>query len=240
MKIVKYDPKTVDNVPAFFNSYIDEMKGEKYVMFVFKDIYESAKDGEALVKKYEELLSTLDIPYSFFSYYAHFNKVMPGYSSMPCPRMRLKSKDGFDFEVVQDPAYGLLVLDLEKLRSINFRFNEKYKLAFYIQDLIKACFDNKIYFSKAFFIDVFHSEEMFNSTFDNVFLFDVKTFLEEKKTYYADNGNTVSEKINDYVKTLKEKYGTPEPKKEEATQPENRQVEMKAFNQNEATENENK
>jgi hypothetical protein len=71
-------------------------------------------------------------------------------------------------------------------------------------------------------------------------LFDVKTFIEEKKLYYADNGNAASEKINDYVKTLKEKYGTPEPKKEDASQQANGPVEMKVYDKQKETENENK
>lgn len=206
MKIISYDPKEITNISSFMNRYIDEYRGEKFLMFVFDDVISKAKDKAELVRRYEELMLKLDLPYAFFPYYAHFNKIFPGLISKPSPRIVVRMKDGFTFDVVQDPCFGLLVVDVEKLNRIGFRFNEEYKLSFYIQDLISRCFSEKLYMSATYFIDAHSSYELFSDDFRDGYVFDVKAFLEEKRKFFEANGGTAVEQINDFVAGLKERY----------------------------------
>ena len=206
MKVISYDPKEITNISSFMNRYIDEYRDEKFLMFVFDDVIGKAKDKAELVRRYEELMLKLDLPYAFFPYYAHFNKIFPGLISKPSPRIVVRMKDGFTFDVVQDPCFGLLVVDVEKLNRIGFRFNEEYKLSFYIQDLISRCFSEKLYMSATYFIDAHSSYELFSDDFRDGYVFDVKAFLEEKRKFFEANGGTAVEQINDFVAGLKERY----------------------------------
>ena len=212
MKLVSYDPNEVKNISTFFNEYLSTFKDEKYVMFIFNDILDKVKDKSILCGAYESLLRRLDLPYAFFPYYIHFNKVFPDSIAKPSPRMSIKLKDDFLFDVVGSPAYGMLVVDVEKLQSINFSFNEEYRISFYIQDLINACHKNNLYFSSMYFIDVHNSYELFDSEFKEGHGYDAKEFMEEKSRFFGQN-QIAEEKINDYLMTLKNTYGTatPEP-----------------------------
>ena len=214
MKVVHYNPREIQNVPAFLNKFLDEFKNEKYVMFVYEDVIDKVKDKEAFVKAYENLLKTADLPYAFFPYYVHFNKILPGLSGKPSPRMSaVRAADGFRFDVVQEPSYGMLIIDVEKINSIGFRFNPSYKMAFYVQDLIKKCFDAKIYFSKSFFMDVHNSWDLFNDEFKDGYMFSPKEFGEEKKLFFETemkNDNS-QETINGFVQELRNRYGTKQP-----------------------------
>lgn len=206
MKIISYDPKEITNISSFMNRYIDEYRDEKFLMFVFDDVIGKAKDKAELVRRYEELMLKLDLPYAFFPYYAHFNKIFPGLIGKPSPRIAVRMKDGFMFDVVQDPCFGLLVVDVEKLNRIGFRFNEEYRLSFYIQDLISRCFSEKLYMSATYFIDVHSSYELFSDDFRDGYVFDVKAFLEEKRKFFEANSGVGVEQINDFVAGLKERY----------------------------------
>lgn len=215
MKLVSYDPKEVVNIPEFLNEYLVTFEDEKYIMFIFNDILEKVKDKQALCGAYETLLKRLDLPYAFFPYYLHYNKVFPDLISKPSPRISLTLHDGFKFDVVGSPAYGMLIVDVEKLKSINFNFNEEYTTSFYIQDLINACHKANLYFSSMYFIDVHNSHELFDSDFKEGHVYDQKEFAEEKSRFFSQNQIT-EEKINDYVTALKTNYRTAKP--EEAPQ----------------------
>lgn len=211
MKVISYNPKEMENIASFMNKYIDEYKDEKYIMFIFDDVLKEVKDKETLVHKYEELLTKMDLPYAFFPYYAHFNKILPNLIGKPSPRITVKMKDGFMFDVVQEPAFCMLVLDVEKLNKIGFKFNEAYKISFYIQDIINKCFSGGLYISRAYFLDVHNSYNLFNNDFKAGFMFNAKDFLEEKKKFYEENKDEGNEQINDFVKNLKNRYTVVEP-----------------------------
>lgn len=210
MKLVSYNPNEVKNIPEFFNEYLTTFKDEKYVMFIFNDVLEKVKDKQVLCGAYETLLKRLDLPYAFFPYYLHYNKIFPDSIAKPSPRISLTLNDGFKFDVVGSPAYGMLLVDVEKLNSINFSFNEEYRISFYIQDLINACHNANLYFSSMYFIDVHNSYELFNSDFREGHMYDQKEFIEEKSRFFGQN-QVAEEKINDYVTNLKNIYGTAKP-----------------------------
>jgi len=211
MKVISYNPAKIENISCFMNEYLKEFKNEKYLMFVFDEVANAIIDKNDLVHKYEELLEKLDLPYAFFSYYAHFNKILPNLIAKPAPRITVKMKDGYMFDVVQEPSFGLLVLNVEKLNKINFLFDETFKTAFYVQDLVTKCYDNKAYFSETYFIDVHNSFELFNTDFRKSFMFDAKVFTEEKKIFFELHKNIVNEPINDYVNAMKARYTVIEP-----------------------------
>ena len=206
MKVIHYNLKTVDNAAKFFNEQIAENKDERYIMFIYDDIYEKAKDINEVARKYEELLVRLDVPYAFFPYYLHFNKILPAHVGKPSPRMSVTLQDKFVFDVVQEPAFGMLVVDSQKLRSMNFTFNEKYKICFYIQDLIATCHKNNTYFSNTFFVDVHDSYDLFKDNFSNGESIQSKIFLEEKNEFFKEHAEDKHESINDYLANLKNRY----------------------------------
>ena len=131
--IIKYDPEKIENTAKFFNEQIELYPNEKYIMFIFDDIYNSLKNADDFFQKYKELLERFDLPYAFYPYYIHFNKVLKRYISYPNPRMRVKISGSPAFDVVNQTSYGMVILNMEKIKLINFKFNELYEKCFYIQ-----------------------------------------------------------------------------------------------------------
>lgn len=207
MKVISYDPSEISDMPAFLNEGLKTYNTDKYVMFVFNDILNAAKDKQVLCRAYEELLVRMNIPYAFFPYYVHFNRILPDTVRKPSPRISVNLKKSFRFDIVQEPAYGLMILDAAALRSTNFKFNEQYKLVFYIQDLIAHCFEKKLYFSNSFFLDVYQSYNLFKSDFKDGYAFNVEDFGKEKQLFLKDH-QLKQEQINDFMKNLKNIYET--------------------------------
>lgn len=205
MKIISYDPKNIENISKFFNETIDNYRHESdyngFIMFIFEDILNHAINKENLINSYKNLLINFDLPFAFYPYNLHFNKVLPSSNSIPTPKIHGKYKD-LDFDVVNQPCFGMLVLNLNKL--CNFKFNEEYEVSFYIQDLIFYCKTNNLYLSNSFFIDVHDSFKLFNSNFKTGFLPNVEKFKKEKEMFFSKNKNE-PENINNFVKFLKEK-----------------------------------
>lgn len=202
MKIIKYNPEMVSNISKFFNEEIEKNKNEKFIMFVFENIINEAIDINEVERLYEELLTEYDLPYAFYPYNLHFNKVYREFKSIPHPKIN-GVHNGKEFDIVSDLSFGMLILNLEKLNG--FRFNEKYEISFYIQDLIFYCKNNNLYISDGFFFDVRQSWKLFKSTFDNGWLPEVNSFKKEKELFFSEH--TVSEKsITDFINHLRDKF----------------------------------
>lgn len=202
--IIKYDPVKVGNIAKFFNEQIENYKDEKYIMFIFDDIFKALKDQNEFFAAYKNLLERFDLPYAFYPYYIHFNKVLKRYISYPNPRMRIKIADKPSFDVINQTAYGMLILNMEKLKSINFKFNELYEQCFYVQQLIEECFKNNLYFSSSWYIDVYESYKMVNDSFKDGYKIDVKQFTEEKTKFFTTYKQN-TEDLNEYIKKLNER-----------------------------------
>lgn len=241
MKIISYDPKEIKNVPAFFNKYLDEFKDEDYLMFVFNDINEKIIDRNDFSIKYVTLMKIFELPYVFFPYYIHFNKILYDSICMPCPRAHVTFSKGI-FDIIANPAYGMLIVDIQKLKSINFKFNEEYKLSFYIQDLIHACYENKLWISETYFLDLCNSYSLLTENIKKGYSIPPNDFNAEKKKFF-DNVKIQNEDVNAFIKELKKKFGSPEvespieenteEKKEEETAPAEIPVEMPAESEEE-------
>jgi hypothetical protein len=206
MKIVSYDPRNIENMSIFFNDKINEYKNDDsysgFIMFIFEEIFAEVKDEKILCESYKKLLTDYNLPYAFFPYFLHFNKVLPGSISFPNPKLKINTENG-SFNIVLQPCFGMLVLNLELLNE--FKFNEQYGTSFYIQDLIFYCKDNDLYFSKAFYFDVCESYKLFNSSFKEGYVPNVEAFKKEKELFFSNHKNE-GENINTYVETLKEKF----------------------------------
>ena len=208
--IIKYDPEKIGNIPKFFNEQMDNYKDEKFIMFIFNDIFEKLKDQNVFFSEYKNLLERFDLPYAFYPYYIHFNKALKRYISIPNPRMRIQISGKPAFDVINQTAYGMVILNMKKIRSINFKFNELYEKCFYIQQLIEECFKNNLYFSSSWYIDVYESYKMVDDVFKNGFKIDVKSFTEEKTKFFTsytqnkENLKDYIEKLNDHCKLIKE------------------------------------
>lgn len=203
MKIISFDPEKEKKIPEFFNKNIDENSGkEKYLMFIFNDIYESIKNVDELVKKYTEFMDRYNLPYVFYPYYVHFNKIFPDSIGYPNPRAHvLVSKNNDQLDIISNPAYGLIIINIEKMNEINFRFNTKYSRAFYIQNLINECFKHKLWISSHYFIDVKNSYTLFELK-NNGYVIPSNEFLKEKEEFRQET-EMKPESINDFINSLK-------------------------------------
>lgn len=201
--IIKYDPNKVENIAKFFNEQIENYPNEKFIMFIFNDIFEKLKDQNVFFSKYKNLLERFNLPYAFYPYYIHFNKVLKKYISYPNPRMRINVSNTQGFDVVNQTAYGMVILDTEKIKSINFKFNELYEKCFYIQQLIEECYKNNLYFSSCWYIDVYESYKMVNDSFKDGYKIDVNKFSEEKAKFFTTYSQS-KEDLNEYIKKLNE------------------------------------
>lgn len=200
--IINYDPKTIENLSKFFNESIENNKNEKYIMFIFNDIYENVINIDEFYSKYVSLMKRFDLPFAFYPYYIHFNKALQRHISFPSPKMNIYINNERACSVVGQVSYGMLIIDVEKLNSISFKFNEKYNLCFYLQQLIMECYKNNLYYSKSSFIDVFESYNYVTSTFKVGHLINNDAFSAEKELFYKEN-KIEDENIQEFIDRLK-------------------------------------
>jgi len=200
------NPNSLENIPKYLNQIILNNKDEKYIMFIFNDLYEHIINKEEFYEKYCNLLKTYDLPFAFYPYYIHFNKVLQGFASIPYTKMRCTVNNNESFDVVNQTAYGMLIIDNEKIKRINFKFNEIFKKAFYIQELIEVCFQKDLIVSNSWYMDVCKSSEMVNDSMKNGFIIDVKNFTEEKTKFFNLFKQNQPESGNDFIKKIQEKY----------------------------------
>lgn len=161
-KIIKYskDLGNTDNVPAFYNKeLLSAYNDEKidYLTFVQDDIYDNCKDPNQFINDYKEFLVKWNLPYIFFPYYIYFNKLLPEEAALPNPRLCLNIKNTEKINVVCMITYGFLLVDIKKLKSIDFKFNEQYTELFWVQDLAEQCFKNNLWISNCCFLDRLNS-----------------------------------------------------------------------------------
>ena len=204
--IIIINPNEQKNIPKFLNETIENNQNEKYIMFIFNDLYEHIIDKDLFFNKYYELLKTYDLPYAFYPYYIHFNKALTSFISIANPKMRVEVKEKLSFDVINQTAYGMLIIDTEKLKEINFKFNETYAIAFYIQELIEECYNKNLYISNSWFIDVYKSYEMIDSNMKDGFKINPKDFTEEKAKFFSVYKQNQPEQGNDFIKKFQEHY----------------------------------
>ena len=207
-KIITYMPSDLKtSVPAFFNTILtDAFNNEsiKYVTFVQTDLMLNCKDFNKFVQDYQLFLNIWNLPYVFFPYYAYFNKMLPHSLGIPNPKLDITLADKKHINVVMSPAYGFLILDIDKLKSIDFKFNESYTELYYMQDLIQKCFENNLWLSNSCFLDKHNSwNDLKQVTLDG-YAIDSEKFKSERNEY--NKLNFTYQSPNDFVIKFKEKY----------------------------------
>ena len=182
MKIISFDPNKITKISNFFNEEIEKCD-EKFIMFIFDDLFFEVKDIDEFSNAYESLLTKNNLPFAFYPYYVHFNKVLCNYIKYPNPKVHVENTEN-RFDIVNNPAMGMLVLNLEKLKEKNFKFSGNYNQAFYVQEVVMFCNEHDLYFSTLYFYDVYKSWTYLKSNIVKGFLPNVKTFKEEKEKFY--------------------------------------------------------
>lgn len=187
-KIIVFNPNTIkeSSIPAYLNSELEfAYKNEKlsYITFIYDDLSKNLIDQNKFINSYKEFMQKWDLPYSFFPYYVYFNKLLPDLLNKPNPKFNINIKNDSPINVICSPTYGFLMLDIKKLKSINFRFNEEYTQLYYIQDLIQKCYEHKFWISNCCFIDRFESWKDLKEQTTNGFLMDNNKFTAEKAEY---------------------------------------------------------
>lgn len=190
MDIIEYNPHE-QSLPVLINSFLEKDILSKYTCFIFSDIKKAAKNLELTLSKYEKMMEILQIPYAFFPYYIHFNKVLPSTLKIPNPRISYTIiKSNLIVDAVDSVSYGMLILNLEKFKEVNYKFREDLPHLFYLQDMIDKSNELKIYPSNSLMIDIHKSYEEFNldfNDFENRYRISPKDFKAERELFFKDN-----------------------------------------------------
>ncbi len=189
-KIITYDPEKLNGLttPELFNKELkiaSENDKITHITFIQTDIFNNCKNPEKFINDYKDFMTEWDLPYIFFPYYVYFNKLLPAELGKPNPKLELNIKKIKKINVVCVPAYGFLILNLEKIRSINFTFNTEYSELYYIQDLIQKCFEHNLWISNCCFLDRFESWNDLKEITTNGHYVDQEKFNKEKSVYDA-------------------------------------------------------
>ena len=205
MKIVSYNPAEVQNIPAMMNRQIAESTDD-FIMFIFDKLLEQMVDKEKACSEYQTFMQKFNLPFMMFPYYMHFNKIMHGYLSKPNPRAVVHiKKTGEVFDVIGTASYGMLIVNKKRLASIEFRFDERFPKAFYIQDIMYNCFKKGIWMSSTYLIDIHDSWKMFKDT-EKGYVIDGPVFAKEREEFMKTHEDQ-PQAINDFIGLLKSNYG---------------------------------
>ena len=208
-KIIVYNPNKIkdNNIPAYLNMELKKAyTNEKlsYITFIFDDLSKKIKDQNSFVTKYKEFMKEWNLPYAFFPYYVYFNKILPNSLQRPNPKLKVNIKGKNAINVICAPAYGFLMLDVKKLKSIDFTFNEHYTELYYIQELIQKCYENKFWVSNCCFIDRLNSwEDLTELTLEGLTINSEK-FNAEKTEY--DKQGFKYQSIQEFLNVFKENF----------------------------------
>lgn len=205
-KLVIFDPVTKSNIPEFLNSELEaayKSNKVKTVTFIFSDLFDNFINANEMISKYVKFMKEWKLPYVFYPYYSYFNKAMPAELHFPNPQFEIKTNKG-TINVVNQPAYGLLIVDIKKLKSINYKFPVEFSQLYYIQDLIEQCYQNKLWISNNKFIDIFESWKNVKSLRRACYSTDIEKFNKESDEY--NKKQIVYQAAQEFIDKFKEVY----------------------------------
>jgi hypothetical protein len=208
-KVLTFNPTNIKyaSIPEYFNAELNTVyNNEKvnFITFVYNDLYDNMQKPEEFIGKYKEFMLKYDLPFIFFPYYAYFNKILPLEMAIPNPKLEItiaKTKDVI--HVVTTVASGFLMLNVKKLKSINFKFNEEFPVVFYLQDLSQKCFENKLSLSNCCYIDRKDSWKELKTQTTQGYQIATTDFNKEKEVY--DKLGYAYHDLQTYINCLKEK-----------------------------------
>ena len=208
-KIITYHPHNLKgkSIPEFFNLELNKIyNNNEYdtITFIQTDLLFNLKDSNLFFNDYQTFMKEWDLPFVFFPYYVYFNKLLPKELGKPNPKFIFNIKNNKKIDVINQPAYGFLMLDINKMKSINFNFNIEFTEIYYLQDMVEKCYQNKLWISNCFFIDRHESwKDLKKLTIDGT-LVNMKKYNEEKIKYNKLNLQYLSPQI--FIETFKRKY----------------------------------
>lgn len=203
-KIVTYDiiNKKI-NVPKFFNEQLEKAKNVQNIdtiTFIQLDLINNLKDTNKFIQEYLNLMNELDLPFTFFPYYGTFNRVMTDNLNFINPKLLINTANK-KYPIVMQPIFGLLIVNVKKLESINFKFDEQLSEIFYIQDLAERCFKEKLWISNCAFVDIQNSNTYLKNEKAPTYQIDVELFKKEQQIYNKTQRNYAP--LQEFVDTFK-------------------------------------
>lgn len=210
-KIIPYTPQEIlktQSIPQYFNKELEKAYANKKIdniVFVQTDIQNNIIDFNKFVDSYTQLMTEYDLPYSFFPYYIYFNRLLPNILNTPNPKLNITIKKVKNVQVVCVPAYGFLILDVKKLKNINFKFNEELSELYWLQDMIQKCYEQKLWLSNCCFLDVPESWKMLKD-YHNIsgFYINGEKYKKEKENY--EKQQIKYHNIQEFLNIFKEKF----------------------------------
>lgn len=205
--VIIYVPQQVTSVVELYNKHLKNAykSQDEYLIFIQKDILDNLKNSEDYFEKTISFMKEWDLPYYFNPYYTYFNKVLPDMTNTPNPRIELTIKEYGTINIVNQICHGLLILDINKLKSFNFLFDTNYPVLYYLQDMVQKCYEKNLWISNCWFIDRYKSYEDLKEIKLQGYMFDGKRFQEEKAKY--QKLNIQYHNVQEFIQKLKQKRG---------------------------------
>lgn len=203
-------------IKNFIQTYNNQLKNayknvaddeNSYLVLLYEDLAKNLKDKDKFIDDYIAFAEKYDLPYTFFPYYGSFNRVMLQIShGIPHPffDVTVTKMNDEKINVVHQIAPGCLILNVNKLKSINFKFDQNYPTLFYIQDLVEQCYRKKLWISNCWYFDRFESwKELKDETLPASFTINAKNFQDEQKKYFETFKDCKFKDPNQFMEDLK-------------------------------------
>lgn len=178
-----------------------------YLVLLNEDLAKNLKDKNKFIDDYLNFAENYNLPYTFYPYYGNFNKVMLQISpGIPHPffNITFEKRNNEKINIVHQIAPGCLVLNINKLKSINFKFDTTYPSLFYLQDLVEKCYRAKLWISNCWYFDRFESwKDIKENTLDVLFPINQKNFQDEQKRYFEINKDCKYKDPNQIIEDIK-------------------------------------
>lgn len=190
------------------NAYKDVKDNENYYLVLLnEDLKANLKDDKKFVDDYINLAEEFDLPFTFFPYYGAFNKVLikaSGGIPHPVFEVTIENKGNKVVNIIHQIAPGCLVLNLNKLKKIDFKFDTNYPTLFYLQDLVEKCYRAKLWISNCWYIDRLNSwEDLKSNPLEVKFGINGKNFQDEQKKYFETNKDCKFKEAPQFIEDMK-------------------------------------
>lgn len=186
------------------NAYKDVNDDEtSYLVLLNEDLKANLKDDKKFIDDYITLAEEFKLPYTFFPYYGAFNKAMIKCSNgIPHPifEATINQKGDEVYDIIHQISPGCIVLNLNMLKKIDFKFDTNYPTIFYLQDLVEKCYRAKLWISNCWYIDRHESWKDLKTVSLNVkFGINNKNFVGEQKKYFEEHKDCKFKEAQDFL-----------------------------------------
>ena len=190
------------------NAYKDVKDGEtSYLVLLNEDLKANLKDDKKFIDDYIALAEEFKLPYTFFPYYGSFNQAMIKCSNgIPHPifEATIESKNNKIVNLVHQISPGCIVLNLNMLKKIDFKFDTNYPTIFYLQDLVEKCYRAKLWISNCWYIDRHESwKDLKVINLDVKFGINNKNFIDEQKKYFEEHKDCKFKEAQPFIEDLR-------------------------------------